>query len=449
MNRAAFVGFGEVNTPRDIILRKCEAACQALKETGLELIRVFPVSDDGEGRDVRAAVEQLKSGDFDVLILCVAGWIPSHAVISICEEFRHKPMALWGLCGWLEEGRLITTADQAGTSALRKAMTDLGYRFRYFYDVLGRASKAPAVADFVCAASAARRLRAAKIGMGGYRDMRLYGTLCDGASLKRTVGCEVDCFELLEVKQRYDRISDAEKRAVVDGEMSRWRFLKEPEPASLYSAAGYYLAVRAIARERGYSAVSLKDVDGMKRLLGFPPAPVFMLLSDIDGLCTVPENDCLGSVTQLMIRCATGQCGAYLEFYEFFEDRVLAGVPDFVPREATEGETTVIPAAFGELSEGILNVSKVKTGPLTMARLTHSGDRYALHLVRGEGVAPRQWEEAGWTQPAPQLPGLEILLADVENFAQTVMSQHYFICYGDQTQRLTDLCGLLGIEVLR
>lgn len=139
------------------------------------------------------------------------------------------------------------------------------------------------------------------------------------------------------------------------------------------TGCGYYLAVSALAKERGYAAVSLKDVDGMKKLLGFPPAPIFMLLANCDDLCTIPENDCLGSVTQLMVKALTGQCAPYLEFYEFFEDGVLAGVPDYIPQGATEGEITVIPAAFGELSEGILNVSKVKTGELTMCRLVTEG----------------------------------------------------------------------------
>ena len=57
----------------------------------------------------------------------------------------------------------------------------------------------------------------------------------------------------------------------------------------------------------------------------------------------------------------------YLEFYEYFTDRVLAGVPDYIPAETTDGAVTVMPAAFGELDEGILNVSKVKTGELRSA----------------------------------------------------------------------------------
>jgi L-fucose isomerase-like protein len=230
--------------------------------------------------------------------------------------------------------------------------------------------------------------------------------------------------------------------------MSKWNFLKPANPESMKMAAGYYLAVKEICKERGYDAVSLKDVDGMKKLCGFPPAPIFMLLSDEEGLSTVPENDALGTITQLMVKYLTGQCAFYLEFYEFFTDRVLAGVPDYVPAEVVDGQVTVMPAAFGELSEGILNVSKVKTGELTMCRLTYSNGKYYMHMVKGEGISPRKWEEAGWTQPAPQLPGLEIKMDDVENFAQNVMCQHYIIAYGDHTEAMKNLCDILGVEVI-
>ncbi len=449
MSKVAFVGFGEVNSPADIIIRKCAAAEKSLKDEGLDLLSVYPVTDDYEEKDIKKALDALQGKDFDLLVVCIAGWIPTHAVIKITEQYRHKPMVLWGLCGWIEDdGRLVTTADQAGTSALRKTMADLGYKFRYIYDIIGKPSNSKAVADFAAAASAAAKLRSSRVGMAGYRDMNLYGTLYDGSSLKRVVGTEIETFEMLEMKQRYDNITDAEKQAVIDNVMSKWNFLKEPNKDSMMMAAGYYLAVKSLIDERGYDAISLKDVDGMKKLLGFPPAPVFMLLSDCEKVSTIPENDCLGNVTQIMIKYLTAQCGAYLEFYEFFEDRVLAGVPDYVPAEITDGETLVMPAAFGELSEGLLNVSKVKPGELTMCRLFTDNGKYYMHLVKGEGITPRKWEEAGWTQPAPQLPGLEILLPDTEKFTQNVMCQHYIISYGDNTEKIKNLCTILGIEIL-
>ena len=448
MAKVAFVGFGEVNTPKDLIVRKCAAAEKALKDEGLDVISVFPVTDDCEEKDVKSAISALKGEEFDVLVLCVAGWIPTHAVVKVTEPFRHKPMVLWGLCGWTEGDRLVTTADQAGTTALRKTFSDLGYRFTYIYDIISKKTNSKKVADYAVAATAAEKLRNAKIGHMGYRDMNLYGTMFDGPSLKRVVGAEIETFEMLEVYQRYLKVTDAEKQTVIDSAISKWRFLKQAKPESLQLAAGYYLALKSLITERGYEAISLKDVDGMKKLLGFPPAPIFMLLADCENVCTVPENDALGSVTQLMVKYLTGQCAFYLEFYEFMEDRVLAGVPDYVPAEVTINGMEVMPAAFGELSEGILNVSKVKPGEITMCRLTSCGDKYSMHMVRGEGISPRKWEEAGWTQPAPQLPGLEILLDNVEAFAQNVMCQHYIIAYGDQTEKVKNLCNILGVEII-
>ena len=449
MVKAAFVGFGEVNTPVDIIIRKCEAAEAALKKEGMELISVYPISDDYEEKDVKKAVAALENQSFDVLVLCIAGWIPTHAVVKIAEHFRHKPMVLWGLCGWIEGDRLVTTADQAGTSALRKTFYDLGYDFTYVYDIIGLPTRSKKVYDYAVAATAAARLRHARVGMAGYRDMNLYGTLYDGGSLKRVVGPEIETFEMLEIEQRYRQLKDEDVQAVIDNCMSKWKFVKPANPESMKKAAGYFLAVKSICDERGYDAVSLKDVDGMKKLLGFPPAPIFMLLADEAGLCTVPENDSLGNVTQLMVKYLTGQCAFYLEFYEFFEDRVLAGVPDYVPAEVVDGQVTVMPAAFGELSEGILNVSRVKPGTVTMCRLTYDDGEYYMHMVVGEGITPRKWEEAGWTQPAPQLPGLEILLPNTERFADNVMCQHYIISYGDNTARMENLCDMLGIHVIR
>lgn len=448
MSRIGFVGFGEVNTPVEVVARKCAAAEAALRAEGLELLSVYPIADDEAETQVAHAVAELKREPFDALVVCVAGWIPAHAVIKVTEHYRHLPMVLWGLCGWYEGDRLVTTADQAGASGLRAAFEGLGYRFRYVYDVVGMPCKSGAVAAYCRAASAARELLHAKVGMAGYRDMNLYGTLYDGISLKQKTGVEIETFELLELQQRYDRIPESEKRSVVEARMGRWHFLKPADEGTMMKAAGYYLAAAGIAKERGYSALSLKDVDGMKKLCGFPPAPVFMMLSE-DGYPTIPENDSLGAVTQLMIRRLTGQLGGYLEFYEFFAHSVLAGVPDFIAADMIDGDAyTVLPATFGALSQGILNVSPVRTGTVTMCRLTCERGRYVMQMLLGEGKTPPKWEECGWEQPAPQLSALEIEIADVERFAERVACQHYIIAYGDQREPLRNLCRILDIEIL-
>ena len=445
--KVAFLGFGEVNTPVDVIVRKCSAAEAALKAEGLDLVSVYPIADDYEEKDVAKAVAALENENFDAVVVCIAGWIPTHAVLKVTEHYRHLPMVLWGLCGWYEEDRLVTTADQAGTTGLRATFEGLGYKFKYVYDIIGKKTRSDVVADYCQAAITAKQLLTDKVGMAGYRDMNLYGTLYDGLSLKKETGVEIETFEMLEIQQRYKKLTEEEKRDVVNNRILKWNFLKPANDDAMMMAAGYYLAVKQIAEERNYKAISLKDVDGMKKLCGFPPAPIFMLLSE-DGYTTVPENDSLGAVTQLMMKNLTGQLAGYLEFYEFFDNSVLAGVPDFVAADMVDGDTyTVIPAAFGALNQGILNVSKVKTGTVTMSRLTYMNGKYVMQMVLGNGKTPPKWEECGWDQPAPQLSALEIELPSVERFADNVACQHYIITYGDNRAKIRNLCEILGIEV--
>lgn len=446
--KAGFVGFGEINSPKKLIEDKCQSALMELKSLGIEIVTTGVVTDDVAGNDVRRAIEDLKKESFDVLIVCLSGWIPSHAVIAVTDEFKYKPMVLWGLSGDMENGHIVTAAAQAGTTALRKVFNDMGYKFIYVYNIIGKPSPLERIRDFVSAASSARLVGHMKIGMLGFRDMKLYNTLYEGVSLKASLGVDVEFFEMLEMLQVSETIEKTQVDEVFQKISQEWEFVKPVDEDFLKEGISYYLAIKKIAEDNNYDALSLKDVDGMKKVLHFPPALIFMLLSDEMKLCTIPENDVMGAVTQLIVKQITGQCAAYFEFYEFFEHSTLIGVPDFVPAEVVDGRVKVTRAAFGGISGGLLNISAVKTGRLTMARLSNTGDQYTMHICTGEGKL-RSWEEAGWDQPAPQLPSLEVFLdSSMQEFTQKISGQHYIIAYGDHVQALSDFCYLKKINIV-
>lgn len=446
--KTAFVGFGEINSPQTLIKNMCIKAREEIKSLGVEIVTTEYVTDDPEGKDVQRAIDDLKKGSFDSLILCLAGWIPSHAVISITEEFRDKPMILWGLAGEIENGRVVTPAPQAGTTALRKVFEDLGYKFKYVYNIIGKPSPLYKIKTFLQAATASKNLRSTKVGMMGFRDMKLYNTLYEGLSLKDKIGIEVEFFEMLEMLQVSEEIEEGEIQKILEKIKKEWRFEEEADEEFLKKGVAYYLAIKEIAEQNKFDAISLKDVDGMKKIVDFPPAMIFMLLSDELNMCTIPENDTMGAVTQLVVKYLTNQCAAYLEYYEFFENSVLMGVPDYVPAEVVDGKIKVKPAAFGDIGGGLLNISTMKTGKLTLARLSNTANRYTMHIFTGEGKL-KPWEEAGWDQPAPQLPSLEVFLdVSVDDFAQKVSGQHYIIAYGDHMEALKDFCYLKDIEVI-
>ncbi len=447
--RAGFVGFGEVNTPRELIDEKCEEAALVLEKEGIELFKTAPVSDDAAGKQAERAVCEISKKNFDVLILCVAGWIPSWAVFSVIENFKNKPIILLGLAGRLKNGRFVTTADQAGTAALRKPMEDMGYDFKYVVSRCGEKFPAREITSYCRAASAAGILKNAKIGMAGYRDMRLYGTVYDGVSLKGKIGPEIEHFDLLELKQIMDGLKEGDVDSAVGKMKSAWDFMKKPEVETLENSARLYLALRRKIDERGYDAFSYCDVDGIKKNMGFAPAGAMTLLHDELNIPTVPENDSHGCVTQLIVRYLTGQVGAYLEFYEFTRDGALMGVPDYVPAEIVEGKVRILPNSFGDFGEGLLNVSNLKTGRAVICRLSNSGDKYCMHVMPGTAKEPFGWEEAGWAPPAPQLPSVEFMFdGDAEEFIQKVSGQHYIISYGDNAEMIKDFCRLKKIDLV-
>ena len=83
-----FVGFGEVNTPREFIDDRCHQAAEELRKRGLAVVETAPVSDDPDGLQAQRAIDELAQAEFDALVLCVAGWIPSWAVMKIVEQFH-------------------------------------------------------------------------------------------------------------------------------------------------------------------------------------------------------------------------------------------------------------------------------------------------------------------------------------------------------------------------
>ncbi len=447
--RAGFVGFGEVNTPREFIDARCGAAADELRRRGVELVETAPVSDDPAGRQAQRAVAELSEEDFDALVVCVAGWIPTWAVIRVIESFRHRPILLWGLSGWRGEGRWITTADQAGTTALRAPMEEQGFNFKYLVNFKDGASRCDEAAAYLRAASAAARLRRALIGMSGYRDMRLFGTLYDGNLLKRKIGVEIEHFDLLEIDRMIRELPDTEPEALAAEIRKKWDFAREPRPGTVENSVRLALALERKIRERNYEAFSFCDVDGVKKLLKFAPAGALTLLHDRLDIPTVPENDSYGVTTALIMKHLTGITPAYLEFYEFTRSTALMGVPDYVPPAVVDGRVTVMPNAFGAFGEGLLNVSRMREGTVTLVRLAQSGGELVMHAVRGEARRPEPWEEAGWAPPAPQLPSLEIDFgAPSEEFLQKVMSQHYIISYGDQLELIRDYCAIAGLRFI-
>ncbi len=447
--KAGFVGFGKLNTPKKFLAIPCGEAADQLENKDMELFITAPVFDDPSGEEAARAVRELSGKEFDLLIICIAGHIPSRTVLNVIEPFKHKPMILWGLSGWREGNSFITAAGQAGATALRKPMEDMGCNFKYVVTYCGKKPQIDEIMSFAVAARAASLLRTAKIGMLADGDMRPDGTMNDDISIKTKIGAEIEHFDLQEIQHLMQHADASEVGSLSSSLKKRWNFIKEAKLGTIQNSARLFLALKKKIQERGYQALSFNNADSVKKKLNFATAGAMTLLHDELDISTLPENDSLASVTQLIVRHLTGQVAAHIEFYEFLEDGALLCAPDYVPSEIIDGKVTMMPNPMRGFGEELLNVSKLKTGKLTMCRLACSRGRYQMHVVTGTAQTPFKWEEAGWAAPAPQLPSLEIVFDfPAKDFIRKVVSQRYIISYGDNRALLQDFCAILGIELI-
>ena len=154
--RIALVCFGEINTAIERLNLKHDEALSYLQSLNYDVLDGGLVIDDAQYASADKAVSVLQQGgDFSSIVVCVAGWVPTHAVIRVVDNFKHKPMLLWGLSGWKSGNKIITTAEQAGTTSLRSTLEALDFNFKFVYNMVGKPFPEKAITSFLDAANKA------------------------------------------------------------------------------------------------------------------------------------------------------------------------------------------------------------------------------------------------------------------------------------------------------
>ncbi len=443
--KAGFIGFACSSYPREIVGPMTEKALASVQALGVECVAAGMCSTFAEAD---AAVRLLQKNEFDFIIACLPSWIETPVILRVLMEFRHKPVLVWGLGGYTQNGSLVSPAAPAGTSALRDVLDRFGFRFKHIYEWPDAPLRPERVRDFALAVQTVKNLSHARIGMMGYADMGLYTTMFDGVSLRARIGPEVEVFDMLELTQKQEEIDAKELQTFVSHIRKEWQFQQPVADVTLERLGRITLAAEKLVEERGYNAISFKCVEGMKKYMQFPPCLVQSIIGDkIPAIC---EDDALGLVTQLILKSLTGQATTFVETYEFFQDRILVGVCGFAPGSFVCGpKCASVYGGWGGLNAGVMSTSQLQTGTVTVARLGYRGEEYFLHVLKAEGLQPRRWEELGWNAPAPQFPGLELKLdIPVEQFVDKIISQHYLIAYGDHVDAVKQVAALLGIGMV-
>ncbi|MGE5558491.1 MAG: hypothetical protein ACM3WV_07745 [Bacillota bacterium] len=442
--KAAFISFSFFAYPAEFVQENSGKVFEETRNKGLDMQYFGPVID---APDAERVLEELKTADFDFIIAHITTWTMTPVVIRVLKEYKHLPILVWGLGGKTANGTLISPASPAGTSALLFPMRQLGIKYKYIYDHPDSEPKYGEVLSFAKTVEAIKALNGAKVGAMGYCDMGLYALMIDGVALKKHLGMDVEDIFSYEVGKTAGEAPKEEVDKVVEEMRNALLFDTEPAYEQLEKTARLTYALRLKVKERGYIGVTMKCVYGVSRYMGFTPCLTQALLAkDITSIC---ESDAAGLLTQVVLKQISGQSSTFMEHYEYYRDKVLAGVCGFTPFDMTAGKKVKCMCAGWGGFTGLYEIPDMKAGKITVGRLFSEQGKLKMFLLAADGEIPDKWAELGWKEPMPKFPSLLIKPdCPLDFYIENVPAQHINIIYGDWKAQIKDFCRFTDIEVV-
>jgi L-fucose isomerase-like protein len=240
-----------------------------------------------------------------------------------------------------------------------------------------------------------------------------------------------------------ETINDDDVKLEIHKVAQHWEYpLGKPDDETIAQSIRLYMATVRLCEEKNFSAISYKSVEGISASLGILHSIPSSLVATA-GYPYIDENDVGNLIAELMLKLLSGKPVTFLEHYEHHPEWILLGVDGFIPDQFIDGRPQIKRSSI--VSEGIAHCSRMKTGRMTLACLSESGDGYRMHIVTGEGRTPPVWVEMG--ADLPPWPSVSFYPdADVRTILDHVQSQHFAAVFGSHVDELADLCYLLDIE---
>lgn len=441
------ISVGDAQYPQDKLGAAIDSVRKAVRSIPLaEVVYEGSIMEDKSADKVANDVKDLV---FDAIIVNYVSWHITPYVMRTLINYKDKPVLVWGIGGYYDEsGKLYAPAATAGTTAIIPALKEMGFKWMLVNEKPGEERRVADVERFIRVAGAVKAVRKSRIGLFGYADMGLYSCAYNKTLAYSKLGVDIEDYNELDTPVKMASFPDDLVKKTMKEILAESKQFNEIPEKTLEQVTRLYLMMKEKRDDRHLDAVSIKCVYGVTQL-GFNPCLAQTLLADKDT-AVICECDAYGMLTGIIMQSVTGKQSGFVEHYEVFDDSVLVGVCGFIPRDFIDGDFTIRAANLGEFNYGISNVSKMKTGEVTYARLYETNGEYKLFLNKGEALPNPKWTEAGWCEPTPDFPSVLLKPGmDMQHYQETVPGQHIIIVYGDYVKDLELFCRFMGIEVVR
>jgi L-fucose isomerase-like protein len=433
--------------PEQKMIDRIDNAVKVLKSNNIDLNFVGYVVDHDE-----SSIEMVKKNLLDTLngsssiLIIISGWVESPFVLRVIEDYLHLPVIVWSLAGYYAESGLISPASAAGASLLGFTLRDLKVKHVTIYQNVGEELNKDEVISYINFFGLIKKFKSMKVVSVGYACSNLYPFMYDGNIIKRFTGIHVDNMDLLEVKMVADNVSNSDISSFVNSLNKIFCSDLKNSKEEMEILARYSIALDKIVSENGYEGITLKCGSGFGKFFNFAPCMILSYIGDkVEAIC---ECDVYGLIAQLIIRKLTGTKAMFLEFFEFYKKSILMASCGFAPFSLCKGDCVKVYKRYWGSTGGLMNISDLETGKISLVNLSVRSGQMHMHLVTGNAKTPENFQEEGWEEGrGPKIPSLEVELdGDIKEFQDNISGPHYIVAYGDITKVVKMYCMFTGIR---
>ncbi len=436
--RLLAVPFGYPFYPRALVDEQVERSRAALGALDPQVSETVLTRADALRVRARVRVENP-----DLVVAVLVSWIEAPILFDALRDWFGRPLLLWGHTTLELEGRKQTIGALVAAGVVKQSLADFGVPFEFVTGRPGTAAVSARAAVMLRAAAADSAMRDARLGLIGYPALGMYTATMDHITCRKVFGPEIVHADQYQVVRRMEQAAPADVEATASALQGRVRAADGVGPSDLQTAARMLLALRAIAGEQEMHALTVKCQYELSQQFGFTPCvPLSVLGEEMPVSC---EGDILTTITEMILHYLGGGPVAYADIHEVLDDRILVAACGFAPFALCREEDRSVSRWGWEAFNGISNSSTLRTGTVTLARVSRDGQGFKIHAASGRSVGQSEWNEVG----CPRYPGADIVLdGSAARFGEELVSNHYALSYGNVLPELEAYARLKGFRLI-
>jgi L-fucose isomerase-like protein len=409
------------------------------------------------GADARRALEDVQAQGADFVLLLHGGFTMGDVARELARA--GLPMGVW--CTpeptLTEDIQLNSFVSLNMSMSIVRGVRDLAtHPVQWYLGAPGEAELDRRMGQTIRALSARKALNGARIGVIGGLAMTFYNMEVSSDTLMRQLGvwCEhVDLHRMTALMAAQSKADVAAERAAMAA-AAQVRGVSDDQMNLTARAA---LALRAIARDGGYDALTVSDWPALQDDPGMHPGAAFSWLEEADDLPVASEGDVLGAVTQLVARSLTGRVGCLLDMTapDFARDQILmwhgGGGPLYMARDGVAwinhpmiGRGTEAGPIYGAIAD-----YEFAHVDCTVLRVSRDGTaRFAVEGTIGDGPAAGFTGCRGWIGGFSGAQGACSARDIVTTVMEHGLEHHFILVPGLHCAVFEEFAGWCGMAAL-